>query len=177
MRHAAAERLRRGSGGGGGASASPELPRRREARGGGRRGRSGRSCNSTAARRGLAASRVRLQGSVGRGGRPAARHGVARGFCSCGLLGCVIGAQGRSQGRDDRTPAYRARASPTFWTAGRRGAKFLAVLGPQEHPRRSLRRTWFPPATRGLNFLLRCRKLLSLTDTFNYFKMDLFCKT
>lgn len=68
---------RGGSGGGGddGGAACPELPRRREAGGGGRRGRRGPIRSATVARRGLVASCVRLQGGVGRGGRPAAPGG------------------------------------------------------------------------------------------------------
>uniref|UniRef100_M3XUB2 Uncharacterized protein n=1 Tax=Mustela putorius furo TaxID=9669 RepID=M3XUB2_MUSPF len=65
-----------GGGGGDGGAACPELPRRREAGGGGRRGRRGPIRSGTVARRGLVATCVRLQGGVGRGGRPAApgRH-------------------------------------------------------------------------------------------------------
>ncbi|XP_013373605.1 PREDICTED: translation initiation factor IF-2-like, partial [Chinchilla lanigera] len=63
----------RGGSGGGGA-ARPELPWRPEAGGGGRRAWRGPSRSATAARRGLAASCVRPQGGVGRGGRPAARE-------------------------------------------------------------------------------------------------------
>lgn len=60
----------RGGSGGGGGAAGPELPRRGEAGGGGRRGRSGPSRGATVARRGLAASRVRLRAAWGVAGVP-----------------------------------------------------------------------------------------------------------
>lgn len=103
---------------------------------------------------------------------PAGQRGAWRASCGAARRGAPAvywdarsEHTGRPQGRADGTPGYRALASPTFRTAGRWGAKSLAVLEPQEHPRRSLRRTWFPPATRGLNFLRRCRKLLFLPNT------------
>ncbi|XP_063113494.1 uncharacterized protein LOC134477894 [Cavia porcellus] len=76
-RHAAAERLqkrkrRRRR------RCLPRAAETSEAGGGGRRAWRGPSRSATAARRGLAASCVRLQGGVGRGGRPAAPK-LARG--------------------------------------------------------------------------------------------------
>lgn len=89
----------------------------------------------------------------------AARRGVARGFCSSGLLGCAIRARGRPQGRADGTPAYCALASPTFWTAGRWGAKSLAVLGPQEHKEIAILDRYFRLLQGGS--LTKCNKLKS----------------
>lgn len=109
---------RGGSGGGGGGGVGcPELPRRREAGGGGRRGRSGSSRSATAAWRGLVASRVRLQGGAGRGGRPAAPRWVLRAPMTPGAAEAAertrLRAPLRALRRLSRVPVGgRARAQP-----------------------------------------------------------------
>lgn len=107
----------RGGSGGGGGVGCPKLPRRREAGGGGRRGRSGWSRSATAAWRGLVASRVRLQGGAGRGGRPAAPRWVLRSPMTPGAAEAVertrLRAPLRALRRLSRVPVGgRARAQP-----------------------------------------------------------------
>ncbi|XP_057164145.1 translation initiation factor IF-2-like [Ursus arctos] len=128
----------RGGSSGGGA-ACPELPRRGEAGGGGRRGRRGPSRSATEARRGPAASCVRLQGGVGRGGRPAAPGTSGR--LRCGAEDAWYPySHGVKRLQGTLLPLLRLPEDPVS------GNVVLSALGVTETPASpTLSRTAFPP--------------------------------